>query len=118
MGVPAFGKAHAEEMLLPVRREYLILSFFVAFMLNMLPLTGWALMLRPDFVALVLLYWGMEHPRKVGFTPAFLLGLAIDVADITAQAGYAIRLARTDASRSWRLALCAAHCACCKTGSR
>ena len=81
MEIPAFGKAHAEEMLLPVKRQYLVLSFFAAFMLNMLPLTGWALILRPDFVAIVLLYWGIEHPRKVGFTPAFILGLAIDVAD-------------------------------------
>ena len=81
MGIPAFGKAYAEEMLLPVKPGYLVLSFFVAFMLNMLPLTGWVLMLRPDFVAIVLLYWGIEHPRKVGFTPALFLGLAMDVAD-------------------------------------
>jgi len=81
MEIPAFGKAYAEEMLLPVKRGYLVLSFFGAFMLNMLPLTGWALILRPDFIAIVLLYWGIEHPRKVGFTSAFLLGLAMDVAD-------------------------------------
>jgi rod shape-determining protein MreD len=81
MEIPAFGKAYAEEMLLPVKRGYLVLTFIVAFMLNMLPLTGWALILRPDFVAIVLLYWGIEHPRKVGFTPAFLLGLGMDVAD-------------------------------------
>jgi len=81
MGIPAFGKAYAEEMLLPVKRGYVVFSFFVAFMLNMLPLTGWVLMLRPDFVAIVLLYWGIEHPRKVGFTPAFFLGLAMDVSD-------------------------------------
>jgi rod shape-determining protein MreD len=81
MGIPAFGKAYAEELLLPVKPGYVIVSFFVAFMLNMLPLTGWVLMLRPDFVAIVLLYWGIEQPRKVGFTPAFLLGLAMDVAD-------------------------------------
>jgi len=81
MEVPAFGKAYAEEMLLPVKRGYIVLSLFVAFMLNMLPLTGWALMVRPDFVAIVLVYWGIEQPRKVGFTPAFLLGLAMDVAD-------------------------------------
>lgn len=81
MGIQAFGKAYAEEMLLPVKPGYVVASFFIAFMLNMLPLTGWVLMLRPDFVAIVLLYWGIEHPRKMGFTPAFLLGLAMDVAD-------------------------------------
>ncbi|NIO39151.1 MAG: rod shape-determining protein MreD [Burkholderiales bacterium] len=81
MAVPAFGRAYANEMLLPARPAYVALSFFVVFMLNMLPLTGWVLMIRPDFVAVVLLYWAIQHPRKVGFAPAFLLGLAMDVAD-------------------------------------
>jgi rod shape-determining protein MreD len=81
MAIPAFGKAYADEMLLPAKPAYVALSFFVAFMLNMLPLTGWVLMIRPDFVAVVLLYWGIQHPRAVGFTPAFLLGLAMDVTD-------------------------------------
>ena len=81
MAIPAFGKAYADEMLLPAKPPYVALSFFVAFMLNMLPLAGWVLMIRPDFVAVVLLYWGIQHPRAVGFTPAFLLGLAMDVTD-------------------------------------
>ncbi|MGD2141709.1 MAG: rod shape-determining protein MreD [Burkholderiales bacterium] len=77
----AFGKAYPDEMLMPARATYVALSFFVAFMLNMMPLTGWVLAIRPDFVAVVLLYWAIQHPRRVGFTPAFLLGLAMDVAD-------------------------------------
>lgn len=81
METPAFGKAYAEELLLPVKPGYIVLSFVAAFMLNILPFSGWPLMLRPDFVAIILVYWGIEHPRKVGFTPAFLLGLAMDVAD-------------------------------------
>ena len=81
MAIPAFGRAYADEMLMPAKPAYVALSFFVAFMLNMLPLTGWVLMIRPDFVAVVMLYWAIQHPRTVGFAPAFFLGLAMDVAD-------------------------------------
>ena len=81
MAIPAFGKAYADEILLPARATYVGLSFFLAFMLNMLPLTGWVLMIRPDFVAVIVLYWSIQHPRKVGFTPIFLIGLAMDVTD-------------------------------------
>ena len=81
MAIPAFGKAYADEMLLPAGTAYVLLSFFVAFILNMMPLTGWVLMIRPDFIAVLLLYWGILHPRQVGFTPAFLFGLSMDVAD-------------------------------------
>ena len=36
---------------------------------------------QPDFVALVLLFWCIEEPRKIGFTSAWLFGLMMDVAD-------------------------------------
>ncbi|UCD69297.1 MAG: rod shape-determining protein MreD [Betaproteobacteria bacterium] len=81
MAIAELGGTHSHEVLMPAKPAYVALSFFVAFMLNMLPLTGWVLMIRPDFVAAVLLYWAIQHPRKVGFTPVFLLGLAMDVAD-------------------------------------
>lgn len=81
MAVQGFGKAYADEILLPAKPAYVGLSFFVAFMLNMLPLTGYVLMIRPDFVAVILLYWAIQHPRKVGFTPVFILGLVMDVTD-------------------------------------
>ena len=37
--------------------------------------------MKPDFVALVVLYWCIQQPRKVGFTVAFSLGLVMDVAE-------------------------------------
>lgn len=77
-----YGKlSGSEEILLPVKPFYIALTLFVALMLNLLPLSGWLLALRPDFVALVLLYWGIHQPRKIGFLPAWLLGLVMDVAD-------------------------------------
>ncbi len=33
----------------------------------------------PDFVALVLLFWNVHQPRKVGMGIAFFLGLLMDV---------------------------------------
>lgn len=35
----------------------------------------------PDWLALVLVFWGVREPRYVGMGSAFLLGLAMDVAD-------------------------------------
>ena len=82
MRSPMFGRlTGSEEILLPVSPLYIATTLFLATMINLLPLTGWLLTLRPDFVALVLLYWGIYQLRKVGFLPAFLLGLAMDVAD-------------------------------------
>ena len=82
MHSPIFGKlGGSEEILLPVKPLYISVTLIVAMMINLLPLTGWVLDLRPDFVALVLLYWGIHQPRKIGFLPAWLLGLAMDVAD-------------------------------------
>jgi rod shape-determining protein MreD len=35
----------------------------------------------PDFVALMVLYWCIEEPRKIGFLTAWFLGLLMDIAD-------------------------------------
>jgi rod shape-determining protein MreD len=44
-------------------------------------LSGWWLAARPDFVALILLFWCIEQPRRIGFVAAWFLGLLMDVAD-------------------------------------
>ncbi len=69
------------EILLPVRPAFIGFTLIVALVLNLLPWTGLALALKPDFVALVVLYWCIQQPRKVGFAIAWLLGLTMDVAD-------------------------------------
>jgi len=68
-----------EEILLPAKGWFIILSFMVALFLNLLPLQGTALTLRPDFVALVLLYWSINLPQRVGMSAAFCMGLLMDV---------------------------------------
>lgn len=71
----------AHEILLPVRPAFIALTLVVAALLNLIPWSGWVMWLRPDFVALVVLYWCIWQPRRIGFASAFLLGLLMDVAD-------------------------------------
>jgi rod shape-determining protein MreD len=56
-------------------------SIVAALLLRLLPWSGWGLALRPDFVLLVLLYWGIHRPTAAGLGLAFFLGLLTDVAD-------------------------------------
>lgn len=72
-----------QEILLPVRAGFIALTLVAALMLNLLPWSGIWLWIRPDFVALLVLYWCIEQPRKVGFISAWLMGLFMDVADGT-----------------------------------
>jgi rod shape-determining protein MreD len=72
-----------QELLLPAKTGLVVLSLAAAALVNLLPWSGLALVLRPDFVALVLLYWCINLPRRVGIGAAWLLGLLMDVADAT-----------------------------------
>jgi len=68
-------------ILLPVSPIFIAFSLFCAFLLNLLP---WGHFVgAPDFVALVLVFWGVHQPRKVGIGTAFFLGLLMDVQDAT-----------------------------------
>ena len=69
------------EILLPVKAGFIVFTFVAALLINLLPWSGWGLALKPDFVALVVLYWCIQQPRKVGFTSAWLVGLVMDVAE-------------------------------------
>lgn len=72
-----------QEILLPVKGAHIALSLAAALLLNLLPWSGTWLWIKPDFVALVVLYWCIEQPRRVGFVAAWVLGLFMDVADGT-----------------------------------
>jgi rod shape-determining protein MreD len=56
-------------------------SFLAAFILQSLPWQETSLLVRPDFVLLVLLFWVVNEPRMVGLGMAFTLGLLVDVND-------------------------------------
>ncbi len=71
------------DMLLPAKSWYVFLSLFVALILNFLPLQGIALTLRPDFVAITILYWGINQPQRMGMSLAFFIGLMMDVGNMS-----------------------------------
>ena len=70
-----------EEIILPAKNWFIILSLMVGLLLNLLPIQGDLLMLRPDFVALVLLFWGIYQPQRVSMSVAFVMGLLMDVSN-------------------------------------
>ena len=55
------------------------LSFLVAFLLAGVPLPDSLDRFRPDWVAMVLIYWGMALPHRVGIGVGWLVGLLLDV---------------------------------------
>ena len=57
----------------------IVMSFVVAFMLMALPLPGWAVNWRPAWVAIVLIYWCMAVPDRIGIAVGWFLGLILDV---------------------------------------
>jgi rod shape-determining protein MreD len=68
-------------ILQPVSPLFIAVSLMGAFMLNLMPWGHWVGV--PDFVALVLVFWGIHQPRKVGIGIAFFMGLMMDVHDST-----------------------------------
>jgi rod shape-determining protein MreD len=65
-------------LLLPANPKFIAMSFVLALLLHMwLGLLGWNWL--PDVLAIVLVFWTVHQPRRVGLVLAFLLGLALDV---------------------------------------
>lgn len=77
----ALHNPNKTEIQRPVGNLYIFASIIVAVLLNGLPWEGLALMLRPDFVAMVLLYWCMHKPMRIGIGMAWAVGILADVAD-------------------------------------
>jgi rod shape-determining protein MreD len=81
------------EILRPAKPWFIALTLSIAFAANVVPFAGVALMLRPDFVALVLLYWCIQEPRYVGVGTAWVVGLLMDVGDATVFGQHALAYA-------------------------
>ena len=54
-------------------------SFLLAFLVAGMPLPGWLDRFRPDWVAMVLIYWCMALPYRFGIGMGWLVGLLVDV---------------------------------------
>jgi rod shape-determining protein MreD len=67
-------------------------SIACAFLLQLMPLPQALLPAKPYWLALVLIYWAIEAPERVGLGFALLLGLAGDVLDGRLLGEQALRL--------------------------
>lgn len=56
----------------------IVATFVMAMLLAILPLPADGQWLRPDWVALVLAYWCMAIPERIGIGIGWLVGLALD----------------------------------------
>jgi rod shape-determining protein MreD len=68
-----------DTLLLPANPLFVWLSLIFAFAFNLVPLGR--VPAQPDLLALVLVFWNVHQPRRVGVGVAFLFGLMMDVHD-------------------------------------
>ena len=57
----------------------ILLSFFIAYLLAIVPFPQWAMNYRPEWVPMVLIYWVMALPYRIGIGYAWLAGLVLDI---------------------------------------
>ena len=65
------------QLLLPVNPLFIAMSLLLALIFDMVPVGRVAAM--PDLLALVLVFWNVHQPRRVGVGWAFFFGLLVDV---------------------------------------
>lgn len=69
-------------------------SLLLALIAQVIPLPDWLSVVRPSFVALVIIYWSVYAPHAGGIFAPWLAGLALDVfkGEVLAQNALAIAL--------------------------
>jgi rod shape-determining protein MreD len=75
-----------------LRYLVIILSLIIGLVLMILPLPDWVQIYRPNWVALILIYWSMALPNRVGLWSAFFSGLLVDTAQSTLLGQHALAL--------------------------
>jgi len=93
------GSSGREHILLPVKGGFMALSVTVALLLNLLPWRD----LRgvPDFLALVIAFWCIHQPRKMGIGIAWVLGLVMDASNGTLIGQHALAYAVVAFGAQW-----------------
>ena len=68
-------------MVLTIRRRgwVVVATFIVALMLDIVPLPDWLVAFRPEWSAIVLIYWCLALPQRVGVGIGWFVGLVVDV---------------------------------------
>jgi rod shape-determining protein MreD len=67
-----------EPLLLPVNPVFIGLSLVAGLAINLLPLGR--VVWTPDLLMVLLVFWGVHQPLRIGMAAAFVLGLCMDVA--------------------------------------
>jgi rod shape-determining protein MreD len=67
----------SDQLLLPANPFFIGFTLLLAFAFNLLPLGRHAAL--PDLLAVVLVFWNVHQPRRVGVGVAFVFGLLTDV---------------------------------------
>lgn len=62
-------------------RWLILFSFVLALALSVWPLPEWAMSGRPAWVALMVIFWVMILPHRVGIATAFVIGVLLDALD-------------------------------------
>jgi rod shape-determining protein MreD len=88
-----FAAARPEEILLPAKPWFVLFTLLCGLVVNAMPLSGVAQLLKPDFLALILLYWCIQEPRLIGVGIAWCVGLLMDVSDATVFGQHALAYA-------------------------
>jgi len=73
------GQYLDHDILTPAKIVYVLFTLIVALFLNFIPLNSFLHTFRPDFVALVILFWCINQPQQMGMFLAFCTGLMMDV---------------------------------------
>ena len=71
----------------------ILLRFLIALLLTIMPLPEWARLLRPQWYTLVLIYWTLALPQRVGVGIGWLVGITVDVMTGTLLGQHALPLA-------------------------
>ena len=74
------------------RRLPVIITFIVGLMLTVMPLPESAEQFRPDWLALVVIFWAMQLPRTWSVGSAWIIGIVLDVSYGTLLGQHALAL--------------------------
>ena len=74
------------------RRLPVILSFVVGLILTIMPLPDAIDALRPDWIAMLVIYWAMQLPRTWSVGTAWVVGIILDVSQGTLLGQHALAL--------------------------
>ena len=76
----------------PSRRLPVIITLVVGLMLSIMPLPGLFETLRPNWLALLVIFWAMQLPRAWSVGTAWIIGIVLDVAYGTLLGQHAVAL--------------------------